>query len=525
MAAIAQTSAVAETNEGADLGARLKEAIAAALLTVLLCVPIILLQAQADIDGVLHPVPRYWAVAIFAFLAFFGRLAISNAAADVRKEAKPESKIAASVRAASAKYLPPIGLAVLFIYPFAVLALLGSGGSLKWVDSYGIQILIYVMLGWGLNIVVGLAGLLDLGYVAFYAVGAYSYALLATTFGLSFWICLPLAGILAALWGVMLGFPVLRLRGDYLAIVTLAFGEIIRLVLVNWVPFTGGGAGIASIPKITFFSLPFSDQPGGFDEFFHLEHESVYAKIFLYLIILCLALITNFVSMRLRRLPIGRAWEALREDEIACRSLGINTTNTKLTAFALGAFFGGMAGSFFSVRQGFISPESFTFVESATILAIVVLGGMGSQIGVALAAVFLIGGFEMLRELDFLRAVMSSGTGVFVICLGVAVFGVVRSRRLAAQVAIVLIVVVLALRAFQGELQPFIHVQLLPDAMFSVFAMPDFDPAQYRGLLFGLAMVVMMVVRPRGFVSTRAPSIFLKEKKAVSGSLVKEGHG
>ena len=139
--------------------------------------------------------------------------------------------------------------------------------------------------------------------------------------------------------------------------------------------------------------------------------------MFLYYVILCLALITNFVTLRLRRLPIGRAWEALREDEIACRSLGINTTNTKLTAFALGAFFGGLAGSFFAVRQGFISPESFTFNESATILAIVVLGGMGSQIGVALAAVFLIGGFELLRELDFLRAIMSSGAGVFMICL------------------------------------------------------------------------------------------------------------
>jgi branched-chain amino acid transport system permease protein len=183
-------------------------------------------------------------------------------------------------------------------------------------------------------------------------------------------------------------------------------------------------------------------------------------------VILCLALITNFVTLRLRRLPIGRAWEALREDEIACRSLGINTRNTKLTAFALGAFFGGLAGSFFAVRQGFISPESFTFNESATILAIVVLGGMGSQIGVAFAAVFLIGGFELLRELDWMRQLMET-----------------------------------------------------------VFGMKDFDPAQYRGLLFGLAMVVMMVLRPRGFVSTRSPSIFLKEKKAVSGSLVKEGHG
>jgi branched-chain amino acid transport system permease protein len=237
--------------------------------------------------------------------------------------------------------------------------------------------------------------------------------------------------------------------------------------------------------------------------------------MFLYYVILCLALITNVVSMRLRRLPIGRAWEALREDEIACRSLGVNTTNTKLTAFALGAFFGGLAGSFFAVRQGFISPESFTFSESATILAIVVLGGMGSQIGVALAAVFLIGGFEMLRELDFLRAIMANGTGVFLICLVVAAFGIIRSRGLALQVAVVAVVAVVALRGFH----------LLPDAIIDKFAMPEFDPAQYRGLLFGLAMVVMMVVRPRGFIATRAPSVFLRERKTVSGALVKEGHG
>jgi branched-chain amino acid transport system permease protein len=205
----------------------------------------------------------------------------------------------------------------------------------------------------------------------------------------------------------------------------------------------------------------------------------------------------------------------LREDEIACRSLGVNTTNTKLTAFALGAFFGGLAGSFFSVRQGFISPESFTFSESATILAIVVLGGMGSQIGVAFAAVFLIGGFELLRELDFLRAIMANGTGVFLICLVVAAFGIIRSRTLAVQVAVVVVLAVFTLRAFQ----------LLPDAIIDKFAMPDFDPAQYRGLLFGLAMVVMMVVRPRGLIATRAPSIFLRERKAASGALVTEGHG
>jgi branched-chain amino acid transport system permease protein len=520
-------TAVAMTAETVGVSARLKDAAAAAVLVVLLCMPIVFLHADADMDGVLHPIPRPWPVAILAFLAFFGRLAALNFAEGRKRERVVKATEAVGWRAAVAKRVPAVGLAALFLYPMALLLILGSGRSLKWVDSYGIQILIYVMLGWGLNIVVGLAGLLDLGYAAFYAVGAYSYALLATTFGLSFWICLPLAGVLAALWGIMLGFPVLRLRGDYLAIVTLAFGEIIRTILVNWVAFTGGGAGIASIPKITFFGLRFADTQGGFDRFFHMDYSPLHGKMFLYYVILCLALITNLVSIRLRRLPIGRAWEALREDEIACRSLGVNTTNTKLTAFALGAFFGGLAGSFFAVRQGFISPESFTFNESATILAIVVLGGMGSQIGVALAAVFLIGGFEMLRELDFLRAIMSNGTGVFAICLAVVVFGCIRSRRLATQVAVVLVGGVILVRALQDYVFPFpdMHIRLLPDAMFTVFGMPGFDPAQYRGLLFGLAMVVMMVVRPRGFISTRSPSIFLKERKSVSGDLVKEGHG
>ena len=298
------------------------------------------------------------------------------------------------------------------------LALTGTGGAIKWIDNFGIQILIYIMLGWGLNIVVGLAGLLDLGYVAFYAVGAYAYALLATSDPVkgfmaewlgpasgpwAFWICLPLAGILAAFWGILLGFPVLRLRGDYLAIVTLAFGEIIRLVLINWVPVTNGYAGITGIPRPTFFGLPFNASDNGFAAFFGLEFTPLHRTIFLFYVILALALLTNWVTLRLRRLPVGRAWEALREDEIACRSLGINTTNTKLTAFAIGAGFGGFAGSFFAARQGFISPETFTFMESAMILAIVVLGGMGSQIGVAIAAIAMIGGTEILRELDWLK--------------------------------------------------------------------------------------------------------------------------
>jgi branched-chain amino acid transport system permease protein len=271
----------------------------------------------------------------------------------------------------------------------------------------GVLILTYVMLGWGLNIVVGLAGLLDLGYVAFYAVGAYSYALLSTDLGLGFWTVLPIAGMMAALFGIILGFPVLRLRGDYLAIVTLGFGEIIRLVLLNWVDLTNGPAGIGSIPGPAFFGAVFAETapPGKvtFSEMMGIPFDGNHRLIFLYYIILGLALVTNLFARRLRRLPVGRAWEALREDETACKALGINPTNTKLTAFAIGAMFAGFAGSFFAAKQRFISPESFVFIESAIILAIVVLGGLGSQIGVVLASILLIGLPEWFRELGSFR--------------------------------------------------------------------------------------------------------------------------
>ena len=304
------------------------------------------------------------------------------------------------------------------------------------VMDLAILILTYVMLGWGLNVVVGLAGLLDLGYVAFYAVGAYSYALLATQHGLSFWICLPAAGIMAAFFGVLLGFPVLRLRGDYLAIVTLGFGEIVRLVLINWVDLTEGPAGIGGIPGATLLGHPFAETaPEGtttFHQWMGIEFNANQRLVFLYFVILVLALITNFVTLRLRRLPVGRAWEALREDEIACKALGINPTNTKLTAFAIGAMFAGIAGTFFATKQRFISPESFVFIESAIILAIVVLGGMGSQLGVVLASVLLIGLPEWFRDLG-----------------------------------------------------------------------------QYRMLAFGLAMVLIMVFRPRGLIAHRDPTVRL----------------
>jgi branched-chain amino acid transport system permease protein len=369
----------------------------------------------------------------------------------------------ASVSAANfvRNWFIPFAVAFVVVYPPLVVFAVGFGGAVRWIDNFGIQILIYVMLGWGLNIVVGLAGLLDLGYVAFYAVGAYSYALLAKTFGLSFWILLPLAGTLASFWGILLGFPVLRLRGDYLAIVTLAFGEIIRLILINWIPVTNGYAGIGSIPRPTLFGIPFNADDNGFAAVFGLEFSPLYRVVFLYYVILGLALVTCYFNVRLRRLPIGRAWEALREDEIACRSLGINTTNTKLTAFAIGAMFAGFAGSFFAARQGFISPESFTFLESATILSIVVLGGMGSQIGVAIAAVVMIGGTEIMRQLGFLKEV----------------FG------------------------------------------------PTFDPTQYRMLIFGVAMVAIMRWRPRGLIATRAPSVFLQKRRKISVDLVTEGRG
>jgi len=350
-------------------------------------------------------------------------------------------------------------LGVALVYPFLIQAIFPS--SDRYLIDLAVLVLTYVMLGWGLNIVVGLAGLLDLGYVAFYAVGAYSFALLAINFELGFWVCLPMAGLFAALWGIVLGFPVLRLRGDYLAIVTLAFGEIIRVVLLNWGEFTGGPNGLLGIPRPTLFGLEFGRGEGSFSDFFGIPYDAIHRFIYLYYIILALALLTNFVTLRLRRLPVGRAWEALREDEIACRALGINTTNVKLTAFATGAMFGGFAGSFFATRQGFISPESFTFLESAIILAIVVLGGLGSQIGVVFASLVMIGGIELMRNLTFLQEILGN----------------------------------------------------------------DFDPGRYRMVFFGLAMVGIMVWKPRGLVSSRQPSAIYKERKSIGADMVAQGEG
>ena len=286
-----------------------------------------------------------------------------------------------------------------------------------------ITALMYVILGLGLNIVVGLAGLLDLGYVAFYAVGAYSYALLNYHWGLGFWTVLPIGAALGALTGIILGFPVLRLRGDYLAIVTLGFGEIIRLILENWNAFSFGPSGIANIPRPGLFGIELS------------LHQNI---IYLYFLMIALTIFTIFVVNRLQASRIGRAWIALREDEIACQAMGVDKTKTKLTAFALGATWAGMGGVVFAAKTTFINPASFTIWESIIILCVVVLGGMGSIIGVIFGAGFLI----LLPE--YLRAV-----------------------------------------------------------------------SEYRMLVFGAVLVIMMVFRPGGLISTtRSPYKFEKAENS-----------
>ncbi|WP_312583670.1 high-affinity branched-chain amino acid ABC transporter permease LivM [Atlantibacter sp.] len=298
------------------------------------------------------------------------------------------------------RWVIPLLMVIALLFPFV---------ATKYLLTVAILGLIYVLLGLGLNIVVGLAGLLDLGYVAFYAIGAYGLALGYQYLGLGFWVMLPLGALLAALAGALLGFPVLRMHGDYLAIVTLGFGEIIRLVLNNWLSFTGGPNGI-SVPAPTFLGLEFGRRAkdGGvpFHEFFHVSYNPNLKFIFIYAVLVLVVLLVLFIKHRLTRMPIGRAWEALREDEIACRSLGLNHVLVKLSAFMMGASTAGIAGVFFATYQGFVNPTSFTFFESALILAIVVLGGMGSTLGVVLAAFVLTVAPELLRSFAEYRVLL-----------------------------------------------------------------------------------------------------------------------
>ena len=333
----------------------------------------------------------------------------------------------------------------LAVLPFA-LAQVGT----SWVRIMDYAIL-YVLLALGLNIVVGFAGLLDLGYIAFYAVGAYTYALLASphfNLHLPFWIILPIGAAVAALFGIVLGAPTLKLRGDYLAIVTLGFGEIVRVFLNNLsqpVNITSGPQGIARIDPFRIGDFSFSS----FQTIGGLEFSGV-IKYYYLLVLVVLAVIV--VNLRLQNSRIGRAWEAIREDEVAARAMGINTRNLKLLAFAMGASFGGLAGGIFAAIQAFISPESFILVESVMVVSMVVLGGMGNIWGVILGALLLSFTPEILR----------------------------------------------------WTVEPVQH---------AVFGRSLIEPEVIRMLLFGLALVLIMLFRPAGLLPSSVRKRELTEQK------------
>ena len=385
----------------------LKHALFCAVITLIISYPILGFNLEAEgINIILNGAETSTIVMVFlaAVVVFLFQLFRENIMATLKSIPTPlpqtdKEPMAENKRARIESWVLTAIVVLALFWPFFV-----SRGSV----DLATLVLIYIMLALGLNVVVGLAGLLDLGYVAFYAVGAYTFALLSEYFGISFWMSLPLGALLAALFGLVLGFPVLRLRGDYLAIVTLGFGEIIRILLNNWTSLTGGPNGIGGIPEPTLFGMEFGrrvkeEGNTSFHETFGIAYSGEDKVIFLYLISLVLAVFTALVIRRFMRMPVGRAWEALREDEIAARSLGLNRTAVKLTAFTIGAFFAGFAGTVFASKQGFISPESFVFLESAIILAIVVLGGMGSQLGVILAAIAVTILPELAREFSEYR--------------------------------------------------------------------------------------------------------------------------
>ena len=438
---------------------RIKDAVMTALIAGLLALPLAGVRTEDGMNG-LKIEWRLGAVAVVALLVFAGRLFWGLA-----REGKPVALVA-TLASFLALFIPfptvflktiavGMGLAIGVQYVYARLSNLqlnpvmermrAKARPLVWKPSlttlsylliaaalifpftplanrYALDVstmvLTYIMLAWGLNITVGYAGLLDLGYAGFYAIGAYCYALLAQHTGIGFWSCLPIAGGVAAVTGLLLGFPVLRLRGDYFAVVTLGFGEIVRLVLINWTDVTGGPNGVTDIPRPTLLGLEFLRQSSeghpAFNEFFHLPFDPMQRVLFLYFVVLGLALAVGWFGMRLRKLPLGRAWESFREDEIACASLGINRTGIKLAAYSLGALIAGLAGAFFAARQGFVSPESFTFTESATVLAIVILGGIGHPLGIVLAALFIIGFPELFRGFEQYRMV-AFGLGMVLI--------------------------------------------------------------------------------------------------------------
>jgi branched-chain amino acid transport system permease protein len=366
------------------------------------------------------------------------------------------------------KKLAAISLVVFLLLIVPWIAGLGGNAWVRIVDFA----LLYVMLALGLNIVVGFAGLLDLGYIAFYAVGAYMYALLASPhlteqfpaiarafpdgLHMSIWLVIPVGAGLAAFFGVLLGAPTLKLRGDYLAIVTLGFGEIIRIFMQNLnqpLNITNGPQGINKIDPVSIFGVPFAGGAGsqGMIDVLGFKIHNTYLYYYLFLV---LVIVTIIICTRLQNSRIGRAWMAIREDEIAAKAMGINTRNTKLLAFAMGATFGGVSGAMFSAFQQFVSPESFSLNESIVVLAMVVLGGIGHIPGVVLGALLLAALPEVLRHT--LPGVRSAVLEMLSPILGGTESGVGNFIR-----------------------------NLL-------------EPEVFRYLLFGLAMVIIMLYKPKG---------------------------
>ncbi len=329
--------------------------------------------------------------------------------------ADPISRVGGSMKSVSTALPTWAWVVALFVFALIYPQLAGRYGT-----DVAINVLLYICLGLGLNVVVGLAGMLDLGYIAFYGVGAYSYAILNTACGMGFWICLPMAAFFACVAGCIVGYPTLRMRGDYLAIVTLGFGEIIRIILNNWMQLTNGPNGILGIKPIGVFWPVFEN---GF------TFELIWIKKLqlFYYFALGLAILVALGVHRLNFSRVGRAWESIREDETAAELMGVNTFIYKLLAYAMGAAVAGLAGAFFAARMRFVSPESFTFLESAMVLCMVVLGGMGSIPGIILGVIALIALPEVFREFESYRMLIFGATMIIMMLFRPA--GLIPAKR------------------------------------------------------------------------------------------------
>jgi branched-chain amino acid transport system permease protein len=392
-------------------GREIKSSLAAALWISLLTCPMIVFKINASEGSIIYRwnLMFYVAAATFFLSAFWRFMLVRR---DFIRQSKAEAEFegpAPNAPRGAAKTWVDVVMGSKYRNQGIALWLLFLASFPLWASSYTVNTmitaLIYISLGLGLNIVVGVSGLLNLGYVAFYAIGAYTYALLHHYFGLGFWICLPLGALASTVMGLVLGFPVLRLRGDYLAIVTLGFGEIVRLLLINMGDLTMGPRGVANIDPPSFFGLDLNAtlKPVLLNSIPFMDTSMDMNKAFLLLIMLAMVILTIVVVFRLENSRLGRAWLAMREDEIACQAMGIDRTHAKLTAFALGATWAGLAGVVFSAQVTFINPSSFTFMQSVMILSIVVLGGMGSIPGVIIGALVLIILPEYLRAFSDYR--------------------------------------------------------------------------------------------------------------------------